>query len=303
MKDQAERLREMANQVRQQIETEMSQRINRARVLAISSGKGGVGKSTLALNLALVLCARGKKVLLLDVDMGLANLDIMLGMVPKYNLFHMIQGKKSLDEVIITGPQGLSIIPGGSGIQELANLPAADLKRLLIELGKLDNDFDYMILDTGAGISLNVTTFLLAADDAIIITSPEPTSLTDAYGLLKSLNRSSYEGKVHLVVNRVTDDAEGILVAEKLKMVTQKYLGLEVINLGHIVNEPLVGEGVRRQQPFVELYPRSRATRNIERIAEKIMYSFGQNDHTDLKHPVKPSGIKNFFRKIIDGMM
>lgn len=130
MKDQAERLREMANQIRQQIEQEFVRQVHRARVVAISSGKGGVGKSTLALNLALVLCKQGKKVLLLDADMGMANLDIMLGVVPKYNLFHVIQGRKNLHDVIISGPQGMSIIPGGSGILELANLPASDMKKL-----------------------------------------------------------------------------------------------------------------------------------------------------------------------------
>jgi flagellar biosynthesis protein FlhG len=302
MKDQAERLREMANQVRQQIETELiQQQVQRARVVAISSGKGGVGKSTLALNLALVLCTQGKKVLLLDADMGMANLDIMLGMVPKYNLFHMIQGKKNLDEIIIPGPQGMSIIPGGSGIQELANLPAGDMKRLLVELGRLDNDYDYMLLDTGAGISQNVTTFLLAADDAIIITSPEPTSLTDAYGVLKSMSRASYNGRVHLVVNRVSDDSEGILVAEKLKMVAQKYLGIDVVILGHIINDSSVSEGIRRQQPFVEIYPRSRATRNIERIAEKLLESHGDVTLAYLQD-VKPPGIRNFFRRIISGL-
>lgn len=301
MKDQAERLREMAHQVRQQIETEMLQKVNRARVVAISSGKGGVGKSTLALNLALVLSAQGKRVLLLDVDMGMANLDIMLGMVPKYNLFHMIQGKKTLDEVIIQGPQGLAIIPGGSGIQELANLPAADLKRLLVELGKLDTDYDYMILDTGAGISQNVTTFLVAADDAIIITTPEPTALTDAYGLLKSLHRYSFNGKIYLVVNRVNDDSEGILVAEKLIMVTQKYLGLDVINLGHILNETSVAEGIRRQQPFVQIYPRSRAVKNIERIAERLICANDDTVERDYDQ-VKSTGIKNFFKRIVDSM-
>jgi flagellar biosynthesis protein FlhG len=300
MKDQAERLREMANQIRQQIEAELLQP-HRSRVVAISSGKGGVGKSTLALNLSLILCTQGKRVLLLDADMGMANLDIMLGMVPKYNLFHMIQGKRSLDEIIIPGPQGMSIIPGGSGIQELANLPAGDMKRLLVELGKLDNDYDYMILDTGAGISQNVTTYLLAADDAIIITSPEPTALTDAYGVLKSMNRAGYEGKVHLVVNRVSDDSEGILVAEKLKTVARKYLGVDLVDLGYIINDASVSEGIRQQQPFVEIYPRSRATRNIERIAEKLLAANGEEPLTELPE-AQPTGIKHFFRRIIKSL-
>lgn len=301
MRDQAERLREMANQVRQQIETELMQQVHRSRVVAISSGKGGVGKSTLALNLALVLSAQGKKVLLLDVDMGMANLDIMLGMVPKYNLFHMIQGKKSLDEIIIDGPQGVSIIPGGSGIQELANLPAGDMKRLLVELGRLDNDYDYMILDTGAGISQNVTIFLLAADDAIIVTTPEPTALTDAYGVLKSMHRASYNGKVHLVVNRVTDDSEGILVGEKLKMVAQKYLGFEVVNLGYVINDSSVSEGIRRQQPFVQIYPHSRAARNIEHIARSLLQSNGDVLPSE-EQDKKPPGIRNFFRRVVNSL-
>jgi flagellar biosynthesis protein FlhG len=301
MKDQAERLREMAYQARQQIEAELLQS-HRSRVVAISSGKGGVGKSTLALNLALVLCTQGKRVLLLDADMGMANLDIMLGMVPKYNLFHMIQGKRSLDDIIIPGPQGMSIIPGGSGIQELANLPAGDMKRLLVELGKLDNDYDYMILDTGAGISQNVTTFILAADDVIIITTPEPTSLTDAYGVLKSMNRACYEGNVYLVVNRVSDDSEGILVAEKFKMVTQKYLDVDLVDLGHIINDGIVSESIRKQQPFAEIYPRSRATRNIERIAEKLLAAANGEESLSELHETKPTGIKKFFRRILNSL-
>ncbi len=301
MKDQAARLREMAYQVRQQIENELRQQNRHARVIAISSGKGGVGKSTLALNLALNLSSQGKKVLLLDADMGMANLDIMLGIVPKYNLFHLIQGKKNLDDIIIAGPQGVSIIPGGSGIQEMADLPAEDIKRLLAELGRLDYYYDYMLLDTGAGISQNVTTFLLAADDAIIVTSPEPTALTDAYGVLKSMHRSSYTGGIYLVVNRANDDSEGIFVGEKLKMVAQKYLDLEVVNLGYIINDSAVMEGIRRQQPFVEIYPHSRAARNIAHIARHLLESSGDILLTGTQE-IRPNGVRNFFRRIVNSL-
>lgn len=298
MKDQAERLREMANQIRQQIEQEFVRQVHRARVVAISSGKGGVGKSTLALNLALVLCKQGKKVLLLDADMGMANLDIMLGVVPKYNLFHVIQGRKNLHDIIISGPPGMSIIPGGTGILEIANLPAGDMKKLLVELIKLDSDYDYMILDTGAGISKNVTSFLLAADDVIIVTIPEPTSITDAYGVLKSMNRASYNGKVYLVVNRVSDESEGIWVAEKLTIVAQKYLDIEVLSLGYILNDPSVSEGIRRQQPFVEIYPRSRVTHNFKRIAEKLLEAHREKRLDDLQEAKQP-GIRNFFKRVL----
>ena len=296
MKDQADKLREMANNVRQQIETELRNENRRARVIAISSGKGGVGKSTLALNLSLSLSAKGKRVLLMDAYLGMSNLDIMLGALPKYNLYNLVQGNKSIEEITITGPSGLRIIPGGSGIQELANLSGMEFKRLLVALNKMDNEYDYMILDTGAGISSNVMYFLLSADDVMIITTPEPTSLTDAYGVIKSLDRNQFPGRVFLVVNRVVDESEGILVAEKLKLVCQKYLQINLIPMGYIADDEMVGEGIRQQQPFIQLYPRSKASRNIDNIAERILYSRGE-ESTGQEPASK--GIRNFFKRIM----
>lgn len=296
MKDQADKLREMAYNVRQQIETELRSENRRARVIAISSGKGGVGKSTLALNLSLSLSAKGKRVLLMDVDLGMANLDIMLGALPKYNLYNLVQGTKSIEEITITGPSGLRIIPGGSGIQELANLSGMELKRLLVDMGKLDNEYDYLILDTGAGISSNVISFLLSADDAIIITTSEPTSITDAYGVIKILDRNQYSGRVFLVVNRVADDSEGILVAEKLKLVCQKYLQINLMPMGYIANDEMVGEGIKQQQPFIQLYPRSKAARSIDNIADRILQS--RSEESPGYEPAN-KGIRNFFKRIV----
>jgi len=193
MSDQAEKLRKMALNIRQQIEAEMAWGPKRTRVIVISSGKGGVGKSTLALNMSLALSLRNHKVVLMDADMGLANLDIMLGLLPKYTIQHVVQGKKRIKDIIIPGPAGISIIPGGSGINELANLNDADLKNIIAEMGKLDGEYDYMIIDTGAGISKNVINFLLAADDVIIVTTAEPTSLTDAYGMVKTIVKDSFQ--------------------------------------------------------------------------------------------------------------
>lgn len=295
MNDQADKLRQMALDVKNQIEKEMAQEFKHTRVIVVASGKGGVGKSTLALNLALSLCDRGKKVILMDADLGLANIDIMLGLLPKYNLHHMIQGKKDLKDIIIAGPGGLSIIPGGSGITELANMGENSMKRLLVELGKLDGEFDYMMIDTGAGISNNVISFLLSADDVIFVTTPEPTSMTDAYGMVKVIARQSTGKTLYLVVNRVVDNIEGVLVAEKFKLVCGKFLDLHIDILGHIINEPLIGEGIRRQRAFIELFPRSQAAKNIGSIASNLINS---NDKSAPKD-TSSGGIKRFFKKII----
>ncbi len=295
MRDQADKLREMALNLKQEIEAEISRDLKHSRVIVISSGKGGVGKSTLALNLSINLCTRGKKVILMDADMGLANLDVMLGLVTKFNIYHIVQQKKSMEEITISGPEGLKIIPGGSGISELANLEDTELKRILVELRKLDGVYDYMIIDTGAGISKSVMSFLLAAEDIIVITTPEPTAITDAYSLVKNVTKNSFAGSIYLVVNKVANDSEGILMAEKFKLVCQKFLSCEIKPLGHIVNEPLIGEGIRRQKAFIQIYPRSTASRNIATIVDRLIEASGQ------KSPgleAKRGGIRSFIEKI-----
>ncbi|MDD2585239.1 MAG: MinD/ParA family protein [Syntrophomonadaceae bacterium] len=298
MNDQANRLREMAMNVRKEIEAELKGNFQKTRVIVISSGKGGVGKTTIAVNIAMAISSMGKKVVLMDADMGLANIDIMLGILPKYNLYHMIQGQKNIKDIIIPGPGDLMIIPGGSGIDELANIDQNQLQKLLTEIGKIDGQYDYMIIDTGAGISKHVIAFLLAADDAIIITTPEPTSLTDAYGIIKTVHRrQSFAGNLYLVVNRVSSDAEGTLVAEKFKQVCTKFLNRDIALLGSVVNEPLIGEGIKQQQPFIRIYPKNSASRNMKSIARSLMEGVAGWD--DYNHVDKPAGgIKKFFKKI-----
>lgn len=295
MKDQANKLREMALNLCNQIEADLGKEIKHTRVIAISSGKGGVGKSTLALNLALKLCSMGKKVIVMDADLGMANIDIMLGLIPQHNLYHMIRDKKPIKDIIINGPGGLKIIPGGSGITDLANLDEYEIKRILVEMGKLDGDYNYMVVDTGAGISNNVLKFLLACDDVIILTTPEPTSLTDAYGVLKSVNRYGFSGNIYLVVNRVTNEAEGVLVAEKFKLVSEKFLARKISILGYILQDNHVEQGIRRQEAFSDLFPASPASRNIDDIAERLL----ENDGARIKILPSPnSGIKGFLKKL-----
>lgn len=293
MKDQANKLREMAINLKNQIEVELSRENKQTRVIAISSGKGGVGKSTLALNLSLELCAQGKRVILMDGDLGMANIDIMLGLVPKYNLYHFIREQKPLKDIIFNGPAGLKIISGGSGINELANLKDDELNRLLKEIGRLDGEFDFMIVDTGAGISNNVIRFLLAADDVIILTTPEPTSLTDAYGIVKSITIYGYTGDIFLVVNRVRQESEGILVAQKFKLVSNKFLGLDIKILGHILHDPQVEQAIRRQEAFTQLFPRTIAAKNIMIIAGKLL----DEETVPYQVETRAGGIRGFIKK------
>ncbi len=294
MKDQAEKLRKMASSIRQQIEVEVINKPRQTRVIVISSGKGGVGKSTIALNMSLLLCEQNKKVILMDADMGLANLDIMLGIMPEYTIQHVMQGRKRLKDIIMDGPAGLKIIPGGSGINELANLNDNDISRLIQELGKVDGEYDYMIIDTGAGIARNVISFLLAADDVIMVTTAEPTSLTDAYGTIKTIIRQSYAGTIYLIVNKVTDKYEGIMVAEKFKIACKKFLATDLISLGNIVYEPAVREGIMRQQAFTQMFPQSTATKNIISIVESLTTG------NDMQHSnsAQAGGVKKFFIKL-----
>ncbi|HZK42814.1 MAG TPA: MinD/ParA family protein [Syntrophomonadaceae bacterium] len=296
MKDQAEKLREIALKTRLKIENEILGNLQQTKVIVISSGKGGTGKSTLALNLSMDLSRKGKKIVLLDADMGLANIDIMLGIVPKYNLYHVVTGKKTISDITVHIAEGFDIIPGGSGVYELANLNQDRLKNILVQLGQLDGIYDYMIIDTGAGLSESVLTFLLAADDVIIITTTEPTSITDAYGIVKSLNKNTFAGVIYLVVNRVANRSEGIMTAEKFKLVCKKFLDIEISLLGYVVDESLISVGIRRQQPFITLYPKSIAAKNISMISDSLLEN-RVNQEQEFKQ--QRGGIRNFFKKFL----
>lgn len=292
MMDQAEKLRTMARSIKTRIESDMLKGLQRTRIVVVTSGKGGVGKTNIALNLAITLSELGKKIILLDADMGLANVDIILGLVPKYNLYHVIKREKELKDILISGPKGVQIIPGGSGIIQMANLSEYELKQVVSELGKLDGESEFMIVDTGAGIANNVLSFALMADDIIVLTTPEPSSLTDAYGIIKTAASREARGKYHLIVNRASSETQGIMVGQKLKSVCERFLGVEINVLGFVLEDRAVHTAVMKQEALVEHAPNSGAAKNVREIAYRMCAL------TTTDGSAQPIGIKRFFRSI-----
>lgn len=239
------------------------------RVIAVASGKGGVGKTSIVVNLSLALARRRKRVLLLDADLGLANVDILLGLVPRWDLSQVVRGEKELKEIVIEGPEGIRLIPGGSGVQELADLTPSQREHLIRSLGQVTEGTDFFLIDTSAGISRNVLSFAAAAGEAIVVTTPEPTAITDAYGLIKGLSRLKV--KLHLLVNRAATWAEGRETAERLRSTARRFLNLEVACLGVIPEDKAAGLAVREQKPLLLSYPSSAAARAIGEVADHLL--------------------------------
>ncbi len=240
------------------------------RVIAVTSGKGGVGKTNLVANLACLLSRMKKKVLLLDGDTGLANIDVVLGLSPRYNLSHVLREECTLSETLIEGPGGFLILPSSSGIQEMSDLTREQKLVILEELNHLEMDVDYLLIDTAAGIAGNVMYFNLAAREIIVVASPEPTSLTDAYALIKVLHQRQGKKRFRLVVNMVRNAAEGTEVFGRLSQATEHFLHLSIEYLGHIVRDDCLPMAVKQQKAAAELYPQAPAVKCMERIAYKI---------------------------------
>ena len=246
-------------------------RIDGARVMAVSSGKGGVGKSNVTLNLAMALADREQRVLVLDADLGLANINIMLGYEPQYTLWDVVQEKVPLRHTIQAGPRGIRIIPGGSGITELASLNTVEISRIIEGFQDLEGECDWLMIDTGAGISANVLSFVLAADEAIVVTNPEPTALADAYGLIKAVWEAEGAVTLKLVMNRVAQKETGLQMGERLTKLADRALGKPVEFLGMISEDANVARAVLRQEPFWSLYPKSAASQDVAVIADRLL--------------------------------
>ena len=240
------------------------------QVIAVTSGKGGVGKTNVVANLGYALSRLHKRVLILDADMGLANIDVLLGLTPKYNLKHVLSGERSVSEVVIPGPGGMRILPASSGVQELADLNKEQKLCLLSELNYLHDETDVLLIDTSAGISSNVMYFNLAAQEILIVVSPEPTSITDAYAMMKVLFLKYSESHFKLLVNSAKSAQEAKDVFHNLSLVAQKFLNLSIDYWGYIPRDEHVVEAVRRQKALTELYPDSPASKCFYDLAEKV---------------------------------
>ena len=251
-----------------------------SRVITITSGKGGVGKSNLAINLAISLSRLGKKVIVLDADFGLANIEVMLGIRPQYNLSVLMFRGRSLSEIITKGPENVGFISGGSGIREMTSLTREQLINLSARLSELDRQADVVIIDTGAGISENVMEFVMSSAEVFLIATPEPTSITDAYALLKTLNHQPEFTREHchikLIANKVNNEKNGKELFEKLSVVADKFLNISLEYMGAIPSDTNMSKAVMKQQPLTIAYPNSQAARAIDDMARSITAPQGE---------------------------
>lgn len=247
------------------------------RVMAVSSGKGGVGKTNSVVNLAIAFSRMGKRVLLLDADLGLGNLDVLLGLAPRYNIGHLLSGEKTIGEVLVEGPEGVMILPASSGVQELTHLGTEERIALASHLEALGEGFDIMMIDTGAGISSNVLFFNMSAQEIIVVVTPEPTSITDAYALMKVMFQKHGERRFRLLVNSVRTRKEGMDVYRKISLAAERFLNISVEYLGSVLLDENVNRSVIRQKAVMELYPETKASQCYQEIAREICEQPVQN--------------------------
>lgn len=240
------------------------------RVFCVTSGKGGVGKTNLSVNMSLALQKMGQKVLLVDADLGLANVDVLMGLYPKYNISHILSCDMPVNEILLEGPMGIKILPGASGLYELANLSTMELNALIKAFSAVTSDFDVVVIDTGAGISKNVLSFIHSSDEIIIVTTPEPSAVTDAYALIKLIYK--YSRKIHVIVNRVDNFKDGEYTVKKILNASRKFLHTEINYLGYVLEDKKVLKSNMEQIPFYAKYPDSLASKCVTNIVHNLLY-------------------------------
>ncbi len=259
------------------------------RIISVTSGKGGVGKTTVSVNLAICLARAGKKVLLFDGDLGLANINVLLGIIPEHNIYEVMKGKKSIRDIIISTSYGIDIIAGANGISQLANITDTQRDNFMRELESLTG-YDIMLIDTGAGVGANVIGLVLPADDILVVTTPEPTAITDAYGMIKSIVANHNDKVIRLIVNRVPSAVEAKRVADRLISIAAQFLKTRVESIGFIFEEALVQKSIRNQRPHVVLHPGSKSSACLHHVAARLLNSRVRDESP---------GIANFFQKLV----
>ena len=278
MEDQAQELKEMMSNNR------------KTRIIAITSGKGGVGKSNLSVNMAIAYAQQGKKVILIDGDLGMANVNVLMNIVPQYNLMQVINKQKTMQEIITDTEFGIKFIAGANGFSKIANLTVDELDYFAKQFSMLGNA-DIIIIDTGAGIANNVLQFVAAADEVYVVTTPEPTAITDAYGIIKIITTElvDRETNIKLLVNRVHSADEGKRISERIINIAAKFLNYKVDYIGFVYDDPVVQASVIRQKPFIVVNPTSKPAQCIKHIVGRIEKSDNGNSE----------GVTSFLKKFL----
>lgn len=295
MEEQAEGLKELFNSG-EEIQSEKVQnnvktkKEHNTRIIAVTSGKGGVGKTNFAVNMAIAYAQLGKKVILIDGDLGMANVNVLLNIVPEYNLMHVINKKKTMKEIIMDTEFGIKFIAGANGFSKIANLTVDELDDFANQFSALGNA-DIIIIDTGAGIADNVLRFVAAADEVFVVTTPEPTAITDAYGIIKIITTEIVDRTVNikLVVNRVHSADEGKRISERIINIAAQFLGYKVEYLGCIPEDSLVQASVIRQKPFIVVNPTSKPAAYLKHIVGRI----------EKNEPEFNEGVSSFLKKFL----
>ncbi len=256
------------------------------KVIAVTSGKGGAGKTSVAVNLGAALARRHERVLLLDADLGLANIDVLLGLQPRYTLAHVLRGERALREVIVSAPGGLRVVPAASGVQRMAELNRSEHAGLIAAFSEMYDEIDTLIIDTAAGISDSVTSFCQAASEVLVVLCDEPASLADGYGLIKVLNRDHGVTRFQVLANMVDTPCDGFELYQRLLATTDRFLNVAIEYAGHIPRDPYLPRANRQRRLLLEAWPQSRAAQAFLQLAERVR---------EWTRPPSPSGRLEFF--------
>lgn len=287
MLDQAEVLRQLAKDADEKNKV-AGKKKKGPKIITVTSGKGGVGKSNFVVNLAIALQIKGQKVMIFDADVGMGNDDVLMGFLPKYNIYDIIFNNMDIKDVVIEGPYGVKLLPGGSGLTRIEEIAEDKRENFIKKIQDLE-DLDYILMDTGAGISKSVLGFIACSEELIVITTPEPTSLTDAYSLLKAVNYFKIKSSAKMIINRTLSSKEGIETYNKFNNTVNNFLKMKLEHLGSISEDRKLVEAVRKQEPFIISFPNSNASKEIIDIGNKIL---------GLKEETAGMGAQGLFRKI-----